>query len=86
MASLTPISNITDQGSATPMHGKSLTCRKVLPKHFGGLCPQIAGSETLKKWRMLGKSQTCRTPAWQSHYIRSASCQKAMTSSRRARR
>src|SRR5437667_7463141 len=58
-------------GFATPMRGKSSTCRKAFAKP-SGLRPQKLGSETrIKKESVHGKSKTCRASAWQSHYTSS---------------
>ena len=50
-----PISN----GFATPMRGKSMTCRKSF------LGPAVYDRRV--EDRLVGKSETCRSSAWHSH-------------------
>jgi hypothetical protein len=59
-------------GSATPMRGKSQTCRTNL-LNFLAVEDRCKGSETLKKKKggRFGKSETYRPSAWQSHCARS---------------
>jgi len=62
-----PLSFVMDypvNGSATPMGGKSMTCRK----HSQNPAVDDHGSQTREeKGFSDGKSQTCRASAWQSH-------------------
>src|ERR1700730_5261452 len=59
-------------GSATPMRGKSLTCRQLTllflgsPTLFGII---LSGHRPSDLERLLGKSKTCRASAWQSHSV-----------------
>ena len=53
-------------GFATPMRGKSLTCRTAFRKTDRSTTAKL-GSETDKKECVCGKSETCRASVWQSH-------------------
>jgi len=51
-------------GSATPMRGKSLTCRKCSSE----FAVYDSWSKTLRKdGNAAGKSETCRASGWRSH-------------------
>jgi len=72
--------NILCNGSATPMRGKSPTCRKATAC-FSGLRPELlgrsfgGGHRPPKIGELLNsKSETCRASAWQSQHISSPFC------------
>jgi len=58
-------------GSATPMRGKSPTCRKVFIRKLAVYDRRKMGSETRGRKEIgSGKSETCRASEWQSQSLR----------------